>query len=169
MIRYRRLNESEESNIKLYDVVKCCGYEWYIIDMKNDIVTLLAKNDNFGYHRFDGKSNDYKNSDIRDFLLSSVFPKLQDANPIPTRLTDVGVTDKVWLLSLDEAKELPVSIRQFKDWWSLRSPGWESINAAFVNYNGKIYESGVNVRFGDGIVRPAIRVRIEELQSLVAY
>ena len=87
MIRYRRLYESENSDIQLYDTVKCAGHEWYVIDIEDDIVTLLDKYADYiiGKRRFDGKSNDYKTSKIRELLKNRV-PRLMESETTPTPL-----------------------------------------------------------------------------------
>lgn len=162
MIRYRRLYESEESNIQLYDIVSCAGFDWYIIDMNGDNVTLLAKNDDFGRSMFDKVSNNYWSSEISEYIYSDVLPKLRNVNPIPVRLTDVGVTDRVWLLSVYEASNLPREIRQFPNRWWLRSRGY-AYYAADVNRDGEVNSFGHSVDNIHSTVRPAMRVRIEDL------
>lgn len=169
MIRYRWLYESENSDIKLYDTVKCAGYEWFVIKIEGDIASLLAKDDDFGKSRFEKKKphcssteNDYESSEIRNYLNNSVLPKLQNANPIPTRLDDVGCTDKVWLLSFDEARRLPKKIRQFPRWYWLRSPGSYIDIASLVDNVGNVDWDGGSVS-SSGSVRPAMRVRVEDL------
>lgn len=164
MIRYRRLYESENSDIQMYDVVRCAGYEWFVIEIDGDKVTLLAKNNDFRKKRFDKKSNDYKTSEIREHLKNRVLPKLQSANPISTRLYDVDCTDKVWLLSGDEAEDLPRKIRDFdrKFWW-LRSPGGHATTAMDVNPDGSINNYGHGVISSGIALRPVIKVHIEDL------
>ena len=168
MIRYRRLYESENSDIKLYDVVRCAGYEWYVIDKQGDVVILLAKDADFGECMFDEESNDYKNSEIREYLKNRVFPELQSANPIPARLSDVGVTDKVWLLSVNEAKKLPLHVKKFGHfkwiWW-LRSPGRYSNDTAYVDSVGSVHTGGNFVDRASVCVRPAMQVRVEDLEG----
>lgn len=166
MIRYRRLYESEDSDIDLYDIVSCAGYEWYVLKIEDDIVTLLAKNDDFGIEIFDEESNDYATSHIRDYLLSEVLPEVQSANPIPTRLDDVGVTDKVWLLSLEEKGNKPWGIFEYTQvWWWLRTPSKRKPNRVVcVNHRGA--SSGTNgfePYYGSIGVRPAMRVHIKDL------
>ena len=164
MIRYRRLYESENSDIKLYDVVSCADWEWYVIDIDGDIVTLLAKDADFGEHNFDNESNSYESSKIREYLKKEILPYLDIANPIPTRLDDVEVTDKVWLLSVKEAEKLPLKIREFDDdWYWLRSPGDYSYIAATVYDDGSVDSYGGHVNNDSGGVRPAMRVHIEDL------
>ena len=165
MIRYRRLYESEDSDIKLYDVVKCADCDWYVIDKQGDIVTLLAAYTDYsiGQRRFDGKSNEYKTSEIREYLKNRVLPKLQSANPIPTRLNDVGCIDKVWLLSVDEAEDLPLKISKCDYHWWLRSPGFRNKDAAYVGSSGGVNAKGSFINIDFNGIRPAIRVRIEDL------
>lgn len=167
MIRYRRLYESENSGIKLYDTVRCAGYDWYVIGIEDDVVTLLLKYCDLSDCKFDPASNDYKTSEIRKHLRYKVLPELQSANPIPTRLNDVGCTDKVWLLSVDEAKKLPQEIRNFDDWWWwLRSPGWSDRNGSecnAANVHGDVVDTfGSNVNYRN-FVRPVMKVRTEDL------
>lgn len=164
MIRYRRLYESENSDIKLYDVVRCAGYEWYVIDKQGDVVTLLAKDDVFGLCVFSyDNSKIYKDSEVRKYLKNSVLPKLQKANPISTRLNDVEVADKIWLLSTGDARELPLEIREFDNSWWLRSPGWAESRVVYVNNDGGIYPFGRNVASDNRAMRPAMRVHVEDL------
>lgn len=97
--------------------------------------------------------------------------------------TPGGVTtyDKVFLLSLDEAckytqeaktrkakatayamdSELWTNSENYAYWW-LRSPGYYSVDAAYVNTHGAVDENGYDVRNTDVGVRPALWVKIEE-------
>jgi hypothetical protein len=166
MIRYRRLYESEESDIQLYDIVSCCGYDWYVINVEGDIVTLLAKDNDFGKSKFDDtESNDYKARKIREDINNRVLLKVQSANPLPTRLDDIGVIDKVFLLSIDEAKRLPREVRQFPNWWLLRSCGGHAYDEACVDIDGGVNDDGISVNYVNYAVRPAMRVRIEDLEG----
>ena len=178
MIRYRKLYESEDSDIKLYDTVRCGDYDWYVIGIEGDIVTLLAKNSDFGVLMFDEESSIYENSEIRRYLKNKVLPRLQNVNPISTDLKDVFCTDKVWLLSMDEAKKLPRKVKFFSDNWWLRSRGWYGHGhgsrgcyvygyyvdwAAYVAGDDGTVLDGYPVNYEYFAVRPAIRVRIEDL------
>lgn len=162
MIRYRRLDESENSGIKLYDVVKCAGYEWYVIKKGGNFVTLLAKSKEFGYSEFDDKSTDYATSKIRKYLSSNVLPRLSVANPITNKLFDVGVTDKVWLLSLEEAQELPGFVREFDHWWWTRSGGGYDREGAVIYAAAGVGFGAYNSRDNNS-VRPAMQVHIKDL------
>lgn len=165
-----RLLENEETkDIKLYDVVDYAGHEWYVIGLNGNEVTLLVKDKVFRGRIFDKDSNDYKTSVVRDYINSDILPKLlgKGANPIPTNLPDVGCTDKVWLLSLEEAKNLPVEIRKFPSRWWLRSQGRYDYCAAFVNDRGDkgVRILGSVIDYDRYAVRPAMRVKLEDLLS----
>ncbi len=149
-------------DIKLYDVVKCCGYDWYVIGIEDGIVTLLAKDDVFGKSVFDRNSGGYRSSEIRKYINNRVLSKLRNANPIPTELNDFGITDKVWLLSTDEAKKLPENIRRIDDGWWLRSFGYNWNIAACVYDTGRVSAGGCHMS-QRGSVRPAMRVHIKDL------
>ena len=59
----------------------------------------------------------------------------------PIDLDIQGIT----LLSIDEAKQLPRKVLAASDWWWLRSPGYYSIDAAFVHFGGYVYGLGIYV------------------------
>lgn len=177
MIRYRRLYEGDNPDlgdyayssipqVKKYDIVRCAGYEWYIINIEGDNITLLAKNNNFFYDEvfsYTG-SNEYKTSYVRD-CLKGFIPVLDrcDVHPIPTRLNDVNCTDEVWVLSLDEVKKLPVNIRKFSRGYWLRTPSYNSdSDVAYVYKDGDFTSSGMTIRMPHSI-RPAMKVRVEDL------
>ncbi len=182
----RLLNESND-NLKLYDIIKYAEFDWYIIGIDNETVTLLMKDSNYKYIQFDEKSNNYSNSKIRNFLINAAnHLERRGATPIPTNLPDVGVTDKLWLLSKEEAEKLPERIRELRSkyrrlsYW-LRSPGDSEHEACAVNEYGHIQgwwnvdevlfyeyrgdeEKGLGKRdVGFGRVRPAMKVNISEL------
>lgn len=127
--------------LQVGNVVKYAGYKWYVIGITEKKVTLLSKK-NFGGHKFDEKSNDYKNSEIRAYLNSTILRSIEDAggNPLPVKLSDVICTDKVWLLSVKEAEKLPLKIRKIVCfWWWLRSPSkYYRLTAASVNLGGSV-------------------------------
>lgn len=163
-----RLLENEGTrDIKLYDVVNYAGHDWYVIYIDDEDVHLLAKDKVFGRHIFDEKSNDYKASDIREYLNSEILPKLKSrgANPLPIYMSDIGVADRVWLLSVKEAERIPENIRKFGDYWWLRSPSSRYNDCAVcVVLDGSVYDYGGYVNDDILIVRPAMRVKLEDLQ-----
>ena len=129
---------------------------------------MLDKDKGFGKDWFEHGTylSEYKASDIREYLNKYILQELvsDGANPIPTNLPDVGCTDKVYLLSVEEAKKLPRDIRKFKsDWW-LRSQGAGECYAACVSAKGNIDNFGGAVGYDRYAVRPAIKVSIDELR-----
>lgn len=176
MIRYRRLFESEGSDIKLYDVVNYAGFDWYVIGIDSrvrsfsggvidDVVTLLAKNADFGTSPFAKDSNNYNKSYAIGYLGTTVFSKLKQngAKPLLTKLEGVRLPSRIWLLSTDEAENLPKSVLSFPGWWWLRSPGDEDDSTAIVRRDGFIDINGQYVDAGTGNIRPVIRVDLENL------
>lgn len=149
--------------IKLYDVVSYAGYKWFVIKMDQDKVTLLAKNDDFGRLRFDRETSDYPNSEIRKHI-NSVLAKILTKNGAELETVSLqGLADKVFLLSKEEAKELPANIKRFDDWWWLRSPGDGSLFAAYIFTDGDINSYGCSVTYDSGSVRPIISIDRDEL------
>ena len=75
---------------------------------------------------------------------------------IPTKI-DIEITD-ISLLTVEEAKQLPRSIRRYEDWWWLRSPGECQYHAAYVFRVGTLDVDGYVVSGVSVCVRPAITV-----------
>ncbi|MDR2688051.1 MAG: DUF6273 domain-containing protein [Oscillospiraceae bacterium] len=72
-------------------------------------------------------------------------------------------TDKVFLLSIDEARryfrndnERKAKFNGSGFWWWLRSPGFTQYGAAFVDGDGNVCLGGNPVNFDAGGVRPAL-------------
>ena len=152
--------------ISLYDVVAYAGFEWFVIKMDHDKVTLLAKNDDFGRLRFDRETSDYQNSEIRKHI-NSVLANILTKNGAELETVSLqGLDDKVFLLSKEEAEELPTNIRKFSEWWWLRSPRNFSNNyTTFVSYDGYVFIDGGYVNNVSGCVRPAIIIKTDNFRK----
>lgn len=152
--------------ISLYDVITYAGYKWFVIKMDHDKVTLLAKNDDFGRLRFDEKSSDYQNSEIRKHI-NSVLVNILTKNGAELETASLqGLDDKVFLLSVEEAKELPIKIRLLPNrWYWLCSPGCNSDYTAYIDYNGSVRACGNCVYSDSGSVRPAIIIKTDNLRK----
>ena len=59
--------ESLDNELKLYDVVKYCNYEWYVIKIEEEYVTLMSKNV-IGTCTY---SDSNSNSNSNDFIKSN--------------------------------------------------------------------------------------------------
>lgn len=171
MIRYRRLYEADNSDdytIRRGDTVEYAGYEWIVLKIEGEVVTLIARHKDFGEEQFGSESNlaDYKKSYVRAYLKNKVYPELKQNGiyPLLTKLNDVGVSDHVWLLSEREAWWLlNDSDRKFENMWWLRSSNTKEPLLAAVGMNGRIYVEGEVSRLNYSTplaIRPAIRVNI---------
>ena len=156
--------DKSHDDISLYDVVTYAGYKWFVIKIDHDKVTLLAKNDDFGKLRFDEKSSDYPNSEIRKHI-NSVLANILTKNGAELETASLpGLDDKVFLLSKEEAEELPPRIRRFADWWWLRSVCYDSNGVSYVNSNSSVYACGGYVNY-PGSIRPAVIVKTDNLRK----
>lgn len=151
--------------IKLYDVVSYAGHEWFVIRIDGERISLLAKNNDFGVSIFDKETNDYRTSEIRRYLNTSVLNRLTEngAEILETNIPDFGLKDKVWLLSTDEAEQLPPEVKATIKWYWLRSSGGNKYRAANVSLDGDVYYFGNLVSNNIIAVRPAITVKVNDL------
>jgi hypothetical protein len=169
----RLLEEANYNRYRIGDVVKCGHNDWYIVDIKDDVATLLLKRDYYGHELpFDDPthkknfSNSYAKSTIRQWLRDFYLEDVQwgDVEPLETYLSDVGCKDKIYLLSTKEAKRIPKNLRKFSEAWFLRTPGTNKLETtvAYVDTDGEIQEFGDEVYWSHPI-HPAMRVHIEDL------
>lgn len=151
--------------VQVGDVVNYASYKWFVIKVGKHNITLLAKDFYFGKHRFDTSCTNYETSEIRAYLNSTILRSIKNAggDPLPVKLRDVGVTDKVWLLSIKEAKSLHSEMRDIGDWYWLRSPGNYSNCVADVRCDGGVGTNGCFFDNDLGCIRPVIRIKAEEL------
>lgn len=161
--------------------------EWIVVNRQRNKCLLLSRyglgiqmyNDTFLH-------TTWEKSDIRSWL-NDTFYKLafnpQESQRIVTTALDKtffssGTNDHVFLLSKEEARLLSSEERKaeptryarnagfkmefsskYGRWW-LRDQGTRSIDAAFVDVNGGINETGMDVRTTGVMVRPAVWVEI---------
>ena len=71
-------------------------------------------------------------------------------------LSGTVLIKRATLLTVEEAKQIPVNILKFLGVWWLRSPGKDPGKVAVVNYDGSIYEQGCCVNSVPHEVRPAL-------------
>lgn len=71
---------------------------------------------------------------------------------------DISEVDEITLLSVEEAKKIPQSIRARGEWCWLRSPGFKQGYAAYIMYGGGVIDVGHNVNYDNYAVRPAFRI-----------
>lgn len=66
----------------------------------------------------------------------------------------------ITLLSIEEAKKLPERLREYEDWWWLRSSGISKYYAAYVDDDGSVSSRGLVVCGNYGSVRPALVINL---------
>ena len=180
--------EKQEGKLKLYDVIEWCGYEWYIINLKDDETTLFMKDkmpvsrvekyfserllDSDKDVKFDtkGKNPWWADSEIR-FTLNSLFLDELDVEQMNKMTTTVELDgqertteDYVRLITKEETELLPQEILKCSGqygYWTM-SPshfyGWFSASELSVGSTGAV--SGDSTWGGYG-VRPVINLNTD--------
>ena len=142
-------------------VVRFEGREWRLLE-KQENKALFISQRIIGERRFDGNSNVWANSEIRRYLNGEFYNSLSDETK--SRIVDHTTADKVFLLSVDEARRyfrsdsdrVARNSQGQASWWWLRSPGLNTYGACYVNSAGYINLIGRSVDYTSGGVRPAL-------------
>lgn len=122
------------SGLKIGDTFEIAGTTWKILDITNDGYSCLS--DSIGEMEFDAESNNWVNSDLRDYLVTEFLDKLKEEigeDNIIQRERDLlsldGQTEygkayeKVSLLTVDEYRKYRSLIPNTEDdWWWLITP-----------------------------------------------
>lgn len=186
-IKYKKV---EDENFKLYDLVKYNSYEWYIIKIDNDNVTLLMKNkldndtmqslfdkeylnaDYDAKFNLDVKNNDWVDSIIRQTLNERFIDEFNknELNIMKTNYDeDKYSNDYIRLLTIREAEKLPEEIRNINEYYWTLSPSYFDSNRSLA-YVWLVLPSG-SLDPWDGVtnligVRPVINLKAEYLTSI---
>ena len=83
--------------------------------------------------------------------------------------TVIGYPESLELLSIEEARELPKSVKKYADWWWLQSPGVNSYLVTYVSRHGGVNDIG---NYGDSsspTVCPVLKVLNLESPNLELY
>ena len=147
---------------------------WRVLDREGDKRLLLAEEIVARQPYNKEYDNTYwQTSTLRRWLNQAFFQKafsLKERSrilntrlknpPNPRYLTAGGgdTVDKLFLLGLDQLERyLPTDAqRAMGQWWWVRSPGLNILSAASVYEDGSIYDTGINIHYADGGVRPAM-------------
>lgn len=140
--------------------------EWEVLKQDGNKALLISKYV-LQRRRFDITYANWSSSEIRGLLngefMDASFSYSEKEAILETTLSDVETTDKVFLLSCEEAKTLYKcdEERSLGEWWWLRSPGDRDDGAAYVigDY-GELLGSGIHVFEVFG-VRPALWVNLD--------
>ena len=157
--------------------VKFNGLDWYVIGYNgngvqsaNNTVTLFSAK-YIKANQFDNNSNDYNTSGIKKSLEKYYLENFKDVSWTVNSvdLTDVDATgERLWLLSLDEARTLPIDIKKNTDntvhvahnlWW-LRTPT-EGLSKEVEVINGENGEEDGENHVGANLgTRPALQLNL---------
>ena len=167
--------ENPYAAANIYDVVSFGGYDWYVINKRNDGVTLFMK-ESFINKKYNDSQTDvtWETCTLRTYLNDEFYESFSDDDKAKIALThntnpnnsDYGTNggedtdDYIYLLSIDEANALSDTIRVNDVWWWLRSPGRNSYYVAQVApEDGYVYSDGFAVAEYDDGVRPALNLK----------
>jgi len=164
--------------------------EWIVLSEENDRALLITRYgiDCERYNNEEAKvtwEDSYMRTWLREVFYNDAFTSEEreriqstrlenDNNPEYSTYGGADTTDKVFLLSIEEANAYFDGIGKTTSatkyamgkgawstqtcWWWLRSPGKDSCKAAYVTSKGKVNYTGDNVNGGTGAIRPAIYI-----------
>ena len=180
------ITETKQETKKLRENNEFQPIEWQVLAIKNNKMLVSSK---YGIDckRFDGSSNNWCNSEIRNWLNGDFYNKAFNEKERKyiksSNLSDVGTTDNVFLLSFDEAnkyfandesrrcKATEYAVKNgawvadsscgdnagYSYWW-LRSPISNDCNfVCTVHNDGNIYGNYVGKYY---VVRPALWINL---------
>lgn len=179
-IRYVRYEEPK--TYKIYDLIKYNGYEWIVINVKGDKLTLMMKEClseekmkeifNSGYldeagdirYSLDEKCNDWNKTKIKRGLNNEFLKEFDKENLVKMKTNydkDKYSIDYIRIPEIREIERLdPDKIVSDKDCWTM-SPShfdaaWGSALECFVSLVGRVYSDWVTNGYG---VRPVITLK----------
>lgn len=164
----------KNNEYEIGDIVIFGGFEWYVIDVVCDLLTLMVKNTVINMAYSDEKSNDYHDSNVKKYLeenFINAFCKndLINLMEMVTNYDEGKVeTTLVRIPTLREIERLPKDVRKCGD-------DYLTMTASFGSYDNDIYTYvfGVNssgdpctnsVEHKNG-VRPVIKIRKDSLNE----
>ena len=171
LIKIKDLEEyikSLDKELKLYDVVKYCNHEWYVIKIENDEVTLMLKNVIGACTYNDNNSNDFEESNCVD-LLNNFMYKLDMSDLIIMSINydeDKQINSLIRIPTLREIEAMPMSVRECGDaYWTMTSSYGVSEDSDYarvfrVNSSGSLGYGNVDLARG---VRPVIKLKTDKL------
>lgn len=162
------------------DIITFGNYEWYIISTSSDGYTLLCKDiiylykGLYCYMPYHNKNTaiTWEDCSIRSWLNDSFYNEFNDEekeritkticensnNNIYNTSGGNDTEDYIFLLSIDETKNIDKKMLASVGKWWLRSPGYEQYYAAEVFVDGMIDTRGYVVDSESGI-RPALNLK----------
>ncbi len=159
-----KFNTFKSKNFEVGNIIKFGKYDWRILDIYEEGVLLITKKAVCG-KPYETISNKWKDSSIRRYLNEDFIDEEFDEdykNAILETKLGVNVTDKVFLLSVEEVKKYFIDDNDWRFPWHslLRTSGKKDNCVAFVWSNNIIEASGSHVdEFGN--ICPALRLNLE--------
>lgn len=148
------------------DIYKFSNMDWYIIGMTEYELKLMLKDVVETMSYSDNNSNDYAESNVREYLEETFINKL-DKSKLSEMLTNYDeakhIKSKVRIPTLREIEALPMSIRKANDWyWTMTasygfSEDCSNANVFYVDASGFLSANGVGNTRG---LRPVILVEV---------
>ena len=155
------------TGLSIGDEFQLAGTAWKIIDITDTGYMCLAES--IGNRKFDSDDNNWKTSDLRNYLNKEFLEKIEEeigkGNVLEFERnllsldgqTEYGTCiDKVSLLTVDEYRKYRKYIPNADKWWWLITP-WStpcndySSTVAVVSPSGHVYRNNFNCSYG---VRP---------------
>ena len=166
------LNDEVEiiDELKLYDIVKYCNYEWYVIKIEEDGVTLMSKITVANCTYSEINSNDWKDSTVVIKCLE--FIKKMENDDLISMKTNYDENkysyDLVRIPTFREIERMPMYVRECGNaYWTMTasygvSEGFKNCYVFIVTSYGYLSIDLVDFTYG---VRPVIKVRRESLNE----
>ena len=172
----------EIENVKngvLGEVVHFARMDWRVLEIQDDRI-LLGKDHALGSTPFNTAADEnitWADSSVREWLNGSYMEenfyaeeqdRMEDTQVEASENPDYpGVdagketTDKLFLLSIDEARRYYDQLHQTETCWWLRTPGAHKGSMAFVYRNKEVMSYGYDVANSEISIKPAIWVSIK--------
>lgn len=165
-----KLKKLEKRTYEAGDDVNWCNFDWIVIKTIEQKVVLMTKEVFEPMTYSDNNSNDYKESNIKEYLEECFINKLDKSKLIEMTTNydeDKFVTTKVRISTLRDIEALPMIIRNGgKSYWTMTSSYAVSEDSSragvfYVASYGYLHYSSVDWT-GPG-VRPVITLNTESL------
>ena len=166
-----KLKKKKKGTYEVGDEVQWCNFDWIVIKtIKDEQEVVLMSKEAFEPMAYSDKnSNDYKESNIKEYLEENFINKLDKSKLIEMRTNydeDKFVTTKVRIPTIRDIEALPMSIRNCgSSYWTMTSSYAKSEDCSNalvfrVDTNGCLAYSYVSNTLG---LRPVITLSTETL------
>jgi len=183
-------SRNNESHIDVNSVIQFGKYDWRVLEAGNDKALLISDGilETRQYHK-EFTDITWEQCSLRKYLNGKFLQSFSATNlnriiktriktpnnPLLNALGGKDTNDFIFLLSLDEVKNLlptdadrTVIYYGCAHWWWLRSPGQNNALAAIIKSqggvgkyaNGAISEAGERIIKDDGGIRPALWIKL---------